>query len=246
MSEFRQWLNQPMSVGFPPSHTLDQYRIAMESHGYDDVGFLCSLTEVKLETMFVTVGITKAGHKERLLAMIAKARAEALLEGGGKGREHSPADRKKHSTRHHSRDRERKRSRSRSSSHDRHRDKDRKEKIIEKQPLRQMGEQRYECCIHGSMRVLDALVPTVDGRWMCKPNDRCRTNKSITEGNTAKCYLHGSQRLIQCLQKRADGQWECRETDSCRDTKGKQRQSNNATRMTPSLNSAVKEEPVEY
>ena len=77
MAPFRQWLNQPMSVGFPPSKVLDQYFIAMEDHGYDDVPLLCCLTEAKLEAMFVTVGNTKDGHKEMLLTLIAKARAKA-------------------------------------------------------------------------------------------------------------------------------------------------------------------------
>jgi len=83
MSHFHQWLNQPISVGFPPSHILDQYLIAMEEHGYDDVAFLCSLTEAKLEAMFGRVGITKEGHKEMLLILITKARAGASYGTAG-------------------------------------------------------------------------------------------------------------------------------------------------------------------
>ena len=83
MSQFRQWLNQPVSAGFPPSNTLDQYFTAMEQHGYDDVSYLCNCTEERLECIFAKVGITKDGHKDRLLTMIAKARAEALLAPAG-------------------------------------------------------------------------------------------------------------------------------------------------------------------
>ena len=83
MSSFRQWLKQPMSVGFPPCNVLEQYRIPMEQHGYDSIDYLASLTEGELEAMFVTVGITKIGHKDRLRKKITKARGEALL---------SPAD----------------------------------------------------------------------------------------------------------------------------------------------------------
>ena len=77
MSQFRQWLNQPLSVGFAPSNALDQYHIDMEHHGYDDVDYLASLAEEELEAMFVTVGITKVGHKDRLLKKITKARTDA-------------------------------------------------------------------------------------------------------------------------------------------------------------------------
>jgi len=83
MSQFRQWLNQPISAGFPASNTLDQYFTAMEQHGYDDVSYLCNCTEERLESIFAKVGITKDGHKDRLLTMIAKARSEALLAPAG-------------------------------------------------------------------------------------------------------------------------------------------------------------------
>ena len=83
MSHFRQWLNQPMSVGFPPCNDLDPYLIPMEQHGYDSIDYLASLTEGELEAMFVRVGITKIGHKDKLLKKITKARGDALLSPAG-------------------------------------------------------------------------------------------------------------------------------------------------------------------
>jgi len=63
--------------GYPQSKILDPYLSAMEEHGYDDVPLLCNLTEAKLEAMFVNVGITKDGHKEMLLTLIAMARVRS-------------------------------------------------------------------------------------------------------------------------------------------------------------------------
>ena len=56
---------------------LAEYADALVADGYDDVEFLCEMGDEKLHTVLTEVGMTKVGHRKRLVHQVQKLRGAA-------------------------------------------------------------------------------------------------------------------------------------------------------------------------